>query len=640
MFHIGNIFLEVLIVGVVNRNMSDMPVPSFAYTDRNDGRVFVKTIGDDGKVHKRTIGHMTNSTLGTERMIPTQYFRDKYQNLYSEVYPNEKIPPHQMSTGMYALTLGIGTKTGLYNDLQSVYGPVYANCILDYCMFSIIHRSSVTQIFEKTMNREVLFCDTLHTDNWYSDFFSKKLTEDQHHQFRIAWIRRLIDRGMKKVWLCIDGSNNDCEARRSFLAQFGFPKSHNKNKTIVGFMYVVDGETGCPVTYFVYEGSVPDAPAFQKVATFLQSFKLEIEGVILDRGFAVENVFETIAGNQWKYVVMLPHDVYAHTHMLKEYGEQIRWKSEYVLDDEAIFGIQARKQLFGIHARESSVCLFFDGAGGSAQSVRLIKKIQAAKRKAEQSIASGKRAAVEKSLQKYIKIEGEGAERKIVVNYSSWDLAMSEKGFYSIAVSDTISPNEANRLYKLRDTSETQYAILKSQEGADTSRVHNTEGIYSKFALSFISSLIRFEIEAACKKLELDTNPMIQGLEQIALLYTSEGKYDAVRNLSVEQKALFELYDMNQDDIEHIAIEFNARNRTDAKNPNRMIPMNKTPVIQNNTHKRGRVSTASSEKDTTESTIDFQIEKSKVGRPKGKKDSTPRKARSDKGKKRGPHKNK
>ena len=133
---------------------------------------------------------------------------------------------------------------------------------------------------------------------------------------------------------------------------------------------------------------------------------------------------------------------------------------------------------------------------------------------------------------------------------------------------------------------------------------------------------------------------MIQGLEQIALLYTSEGKYDAVRNLSVEQKALFELYDMNQDDIEHIAIEFNARNRTDAKNPNRMIPMNKTPVIQNNTHKRGRVSTASSEKDTTESTIDFQIEKSKVGRPKGKKDSTPRKARSDKGKKRGPHKNK
>ena len=68
----------------VNRNVSDMPVPSFAYPDRNDGRVFIKSIGADGKTHKRTIGHMTVSTPGEERMIPNRYFQDKFRDLYKE----------------------------------------------------------------------------------------------------------------------------------------------------------------------------------------------------------------------------------------------------------------------------------------------------------------------------------------------------------------------------------------------------------------------------------------------------------------------------------------------------------------------------------------------------------------------------
>ena len=633
-------------MGSTSRNKHDMPIPSFAYVDRNDGRVFIKPIGEDGKTHKRTIGHMTVSTPGEERMIPSPYFIEKYQNLYKEYYPEEKTPRHQMSVGMYALTLGIATKTGLYSDLQKVYGPVYANNILDYAMFSILYRSSVTQIYENAMAGEILFCDTLHTDNWYSEFFSKKLTEDQHHQFRIAWIRRLISSGLKNVWLCIDGSNDDCEARRSFLAQFGFPKSHNKNKTIVGFMYVVDGKTGCPVTYFVYEGNVPDAPAFQEVTTFLKSFSLEIEGVILDRGFAVENVFETIAKYIWKYVIMLPSDVYAHTQMLKECAEKIRWKSEYALKDDVLFGIQARQKLFGNQKRESNICLFFDGAGGSIQSIRLIRQIQLEKRKAERAIANGARAAIGKQLQKYLRIEGEGAERKVVSDYKKWDAAMSEKGFHSMAVSDGISPDEANRLYKLRDTSETQYCILKSQEGANTTRVHKTEGIYSKFALSFISSLIRFEIESSCKELEIDTNPTIQSLEQVALLYGANAKYEAVRNMTGGQKLLFGKYNMDQDDIERIASEFNSRNRTDSKNPNRILPQTKSPIIQENTHIRGRTVSSTSDKQvSTETSKDDDslntqtiVVKSKGGRPQGKKDSKPRKRRSDKGKKRGSYK--
>ena len=196
----------------------------------------------------------------------------------------------------------------------------------------------------------------------------------------------------------------------------------------------------------------------------------------------------------------------------------------------------------------------------------------------------------------------------------------------------------------MRDTSETQFSILKSQEGGSASRVHKTEGIYSKFALSFLSSIIRFEIEVSCKKLNLDTNPTIQNLDRITLLYTAANKYEATRNLTTEQKILFNLHGLNQDDIAYLARDYNKRNSSPIKNPNRTMLDNQLPLLISNSHKRGRKSKAKMyEEVISTGTIvghdEIVSTKSKGGRPKGRKDSQPRKPRSDKGKKRGSRKN-
>ena len=199
-----------------------MPVPSFAYPNRHDGPVFIITIDDDGRKHRKTIGALTNSLPCEERMVPNKYFKDIYQDLWNEQYPNKIIPSHEMSIGMYALTLSICSANGVYETLQNIYGPIYANSILDYAMFSIMQRSDVSQLFESIMHKEVLFANKLYSDSWYSKFFSKKISEDQHHLFRIKWIEHLVKNGLRHVWISIDGSNNDCEARNSILAKYGF----------------------------------------------------------------------------------------------------------------------------------------------------------------------------------------------------------------------------------------------------------------------------------------------------------------------------------------------------------------------------------------------------------------------------------
>ena len=186
----------------------------------------------------------------------------------------------------------------------------------------------------------------------------------------------------------------------------------------------------------------------------------------------------------------------------------------------------------------------------------------------------------------------------------------------------------ADRLYIMRDTSETQFSILKTQEGGAATYVHYTEGILSKFAMLFISSIVRFEIMHACQKFELPTNQIIQSLRQVALLYSAEEQYESVRNIPADLKKLFREFSIDQDDIERIAQEYNSRNNTDARNPDRRLPYDRKPVIKTNSHKRGRPRKQRPESDGTASE---QIVKSKGGRPKGKKDSKPRKPRSDKG---------
>ena len=152
--------------------------------------------------------------------------------------------------------------------------------------------------------------------------------------------------------------------------------------------------------------------------------------------------------------------------------------------------------------------------------------------------------------------------------------------------------------------------------------------------LSYNLKRLLFQILAA-----LCTNPFIQNLDRISLLYTAQDKYEAVRNLTTEQKDLFHLFNVEQDDFEHLSRDFNKRNNTASKNPHRRLPNKDKPVIVGNTHKRGRRSKNQSiNNNVVEDTPqpELALPKSKGGRPKGKKDSKPRKPRSDKGRKRGP----
>lgn len=602
-------------MGHVYWEKTEILIPEFGYINHNDGRVFVV----DDQTGKRTvIGHATSST----KMHPNDTFRWLYPDLWEVAYGAKNTIPHEVSVGMYALTLGASYSSGIYPILHNVYGPQYGNAILDYAMYSVLDRTDTTQLFPERMREQVLFSKEVYSDSWYSDLFEHKITKEQHHQYKIEWILKCKERGLTKAWISIDGSNNDCRAKRTDLTEFGKPKSHN-HCTIVSYIYAVDMEFGIPLTYFVNEGSVVDSKAFQQVITFLAGYGIKTEGVILDRGFCTHDVIETIITLHLNYILMTPSDNYGHNQIYKEYAESIRWEPEFLVDDGAIFGICHEEKLFGTHPEKAMLNLYFDGSAGSLKSIQLNKKIIAEKKKAEQQLRDGKKPVIESGLGKYLWVDDE--KSSVVCDYVQWKNSMKEKGFFSIASSQDYGPAKVLKLYGLRDVSETQYSVLKSQEGFDTTRVHFTAGIHSKFHECFVASCLRAEIRIGCNILGLDTNVMIKKMNRIKFLLTQGGVYSFVKNVTTDQEALLNVYSIHAKDFEDFARDYNHR-KTDPVNSQIHVLPKHTPATKG---KRGRPQ-GSKNKKTLEREAKMMREESSVtipkkrGRPLGSKDKNPR----------------
>lgn len=90
-------------------------------------------MSDDGLGNKKrkVIGRDTSEIT----MHPNDLFKFLYPTLWKEYYGDRDLTEYELHAGMYAMSLGIGYKTGLYPILQDVYSPLYANAIMDYAMY-------------------------------------------------------------------------------------------------------------------------------------------------------------------------------------------------------------------------------------------------------------------------------------------------------------------------------------------------------------------------------------------------------------------------------------------------------------------------------------------------------------------------
>ncbi len=545
-------------MGHIYWDLPEIPIPEEAYINRSDGRVFLIIRKENHKQERPVIGRAVSDTM----MHPNEEYRFRYPELWKQFYGEKSLPKRELHVGLYALVLSSAWVSGLYPLLQKETGPLRNNAIFDYCMFCIRERTNATYLIEDSLQNQVTFSDKLHSDSWYSDFFKNKWSLDSIHNFKIQWLQQCA-KDHKKVWLCIDGSNNDCNVRNSQLAERGNAKSH-KEVPIYGYIWAVSAKDGTPITWFVNNGGKIDSKAFEKIAKFLGSSNLSVEGVIVDRGFATESILQLIRACGYRYIVMLKSTSLAFQTMMTKHAEAIHCKVRFVVNERGLFGISERCKVFASGTEEACVGLYYDAVRGNKSALKQISEVLAAGRAINGAIAQGKpksKLPIPASLKKFLNISGKEENPKFEYCYDTWQKAVDDKGYSAIASSTDLTAKEISELYDLRDVSEKQFSYFKSQEGFDVTRTQDDTRIEVKLAVGFVASIVRTFLERACRCLGLDTNKMLREADRCVLALGAADKYLAIHDQSERLRNLFAALGMTDEHLDGFAEEQNVRRK-------------------------------------------------------------------------------
>ena len=285
----------------------------------------------------------------TTMMHPTTQYAEIFPSQWERI-SSEKVRPAVKKIGIFAACQAINSKTGIKDLLDGVYGVDHANALFDYAMYSIIHHTDNAMAFACKMKGELTFSKEPYSDSYYSRLFEEGMPKEKELDFKRKWAIQCKKDGADAVWLCIDGSNDDCESKGVEIAEKGHAKSR-KNINIVSFTYAVTPD-GKPVTYDVYRGGLVDAKAMKSILDLMQECGIRVSGVILDRGYCDTNAIRYLVQHEIAYVIMVKGSPEGYETMVDECAGKIKMNADYLIPHTYLFGCQREVQLFKNYAHK------------------------------------------------------------------------------------------------------------------------------------------------------------------------------------------------------------------------------------------------------------------------------------------------
>lgn len=518
----------------------------------SDNRVYVVL---EKRYYKDLKFNMDNRAWLGKAVSDTQMHpNDTYKHLYPENLKSVahlNLPTYVKRVGMYAASLAIGEQTGLYEDLVNSFGPRSANLIMDYATYSILTKSNAAKDFETEMSDKMLFLGEAYSDSWINDQFNDVINDNQIQAFKNAWLKRFSKDELANVWICIDGSNDNCEADID-EAEKGKAKSH-KNIDIISFLYAVT-ETGVPVISQIYRGSRVDSQAVKEMIAIMSGFGITPKGFILDRGFCDESCIRLLLGEKHDYVIMMKENINGFQKLLEKYQDEIRLKWKYAIG-HGLFGTSDRVKLFKRSSLESDVSIIWDGKNGVDRISYLIDGVMDAIEKVGSDIKNGSIPTIPGKYSAYIRVVPKGESYELETIDDAIQADIQSKGFHGLITSKPMTAKAANDIYDLRDCSEKQYSLMKTQLGDSVFRANNMHRIAVREVIAFAASIIRHRIMRKCRdtRPSIDTNNAIKELNLINMNLIGNDRYQVIHNQCKRQKEIMKLLGITVENLDHIA---------------------------------------------------------------------------------------
>jgi len=311
---------------------------------------------------------------------------------------------------------------------------------------------------------------------------------------------------------------------------------------------------------------------------------------------------------------MMKENLHEFSEQFKKHAGEIRYGKDYLIAP-GMNAITDRGKVFAKYDLESNITLVYDAKNGGELYKYFTGEVLGEVDRCQKIIAAGGIPKVQQKFRKYISIS---RDRRTVSTTKAFQKACELKGFSAIASSDEYSEaKQICHLYDLRDASEKQFMILKTQLGARVGRSHQTEGIQGRHFAAFIAGILRNDLRNRCKALGYDLNTAIRELNFLNIHRAPDNTYMAVQSSNEKQRALLMSYGLWQSDLDFFAKEESTRVNEKVYNQIARLPelhdaLEAAPIKRGPGRPKG---SKNRPKDATETVT----EKRRPGRPKGSK---------------------
>ena len=319
------------------KNFPVMEVPEWASITENKYVVYW-TNDKDGR-HKHHIGKLVSglSKSGKRQFQPNQNFKSEFPCLFNDVYGNYSVGDSHLISGIYAVSLKLSAACGLYQTVQYAFGAKTGNAIMDYAMMCFASKDNTVYQLNNFLASHMHFSVSALSSSSLTTLLTSKITDSMIVNFKNAWMEEYIrNHDVSEVWLSVDGTNVDSKLVGSALAAKGNAKS-GKSVDIISQIWAVDACNGMPITWSVIEGNVPDCKAFDNILSQLKASGIKVKGVLLDRGFASEQIMNAITDLGLEYIIMLKGACNGYDEMFSLYADAIRCNVMHLISRDGLY---------------------------------------------------------------------------------------------------------------------------------------------------------------------------------------------------------------------------------------------------------------------------------------------------------------
>ncbi len=437
--------------------------------------------------------------VGRISPVPNKiYPNDAYFELHPDCSQEHLLEPSfinsNISIGNFLLLNNIARKSFLYDTLYQHFNE-HTDLILAISYYSLFNRSSVMQNFDNFVFFNYCGLNYCPSESKISKLFNNVMTKEKIDAFLNDWLSfklKHLSKSNNTINIDFDSTNFNISSKAFNFAEYGKAKI-DEGLPQINVAFFIDRNTGTPLYYDVYYGSIIDMEHFKCAIEKIRSISDSVNACfVMDRGYFSRSNLNFSKQNGCSYLCMGKHTK-TFEQLIKSFPiRDITSTKNYV--DGDCYGVKVYDKAFVEDEENSYLYLFYDSSRITRELKYLIKE-----NRYISDVIIGKNDSnmlIRNTYKKFldIRVDEEGFIVEVNIKYDELDRYRDSMGYFWMVSNEDMAVEDVYKTYRQRDLVEKEFTMAKSGCDMVKKYAQSEEAYMAKSLISFICTIIRADI--------------------------------------------------------------------------------------------------------------------------------------------------